>query len=143
MIKTSIADFLLWWHKWSTFSSSSTSCCRSLVYGTHPATKLADEFATPQKWQHLVTHLPVAFVEIVRVPSAHISHVPKPWWFKRPHPMMTSHLTLSEHPPCAHIFCIHVNQAIHHKDIWIPFTFYDLLMNTPALLKCNYAGTCI
>ncbi len=40
-------------------------------------------------------------------------------------------------------FCIHANQFIARKDIWIPSTFNNPLMNTPALLKCLCVGTCI
>ncbi len=40
-------------------------------------------------------------------------------------------------------FCIHVNQASRHKNIWIPSIFNDLLVCAPALFQCNYAGTCI
>jgi hypothetical protein len=53
---------------------------------------------------------------------------------------------LVEHSPCilhAATFCIHVNQAIPHKDSGLTPTLNDLLMNTPALFKCNYAGTSI
>jgi hypothetical protein len=38
--------------------------------------------------------------------------------------------------------CIHVNQGTPHKDIRFQTTLNDLLMNTPALFKGNYAGTC-
>jgi hypothetical protein len=40
-------------------------------------------------------------------------------------------------------FCINVNQAIAHKDVQLVTTLNDILMNTPALFKCNYTGQCI
>ncbi len=40
-------------------------------------------------------------------------------------------------------FCIHVNQAILHKDIRCQITLNDLVMNKPAFFKHNQAGTCI
>ncbi len=38
-------------------------------------------------------------------------------------------------------FCIHVNQAIAHKDIRQETALNNLLMNTPALFKHNHTGT--
>jgi len=61
----------------------------------------------------------------------------------------TDHITwwdLVEHSPSIldnPTFCIHVNQATAHTDIWIPSTSNDLLISTPALFKCNNDGTCI
>ncbi len=36
--------------------------------------------------------------------------------------------------------CIHVQQATPHKDTWIPSTYSDLLMNTPALFKGKFVS---
>ncbi len=51
-----------------------------------------------------------------------------------------------EHCPSilnAPTFCIHINQTIPHKDIWLQTNLNDLVMNTPDLFKHNHAGTCI
>ncbi len=53
---------------------------------------------------------------------------------------------MAEHIPSilyAPTFCIHVNQAILHKDIRCQITLNDLVMNKPAFFKHNQAGTCI
>ncbi len=36
MRPNAIASFLLWWYKWKTFSSSSTSCKTSFIQSTYP-----------------------------------------------------------------------------------------------------------
>ncbi len=57
-----------------------------------------------------------------------------------------SRWNLVEHSPSilnSPTLCLHVNQAICHKDIWIISTVNNVLVNTPALFSYNHTGTCI
>ncbi len=43
MSPNAIASFSLWWHKWNTFSSSSTSYNTNLVYSLYPASSMSPD----------------------------------------------------------------------------------------------------
>jgi hypothetical protein len=104
--------------------------------------KYGRECSVLQKLLKSLVHLEV-HTDTQQLPyHAHAWYILQVWHFKRPHHMMAFCWTLSKHPPCSWEQR-HVNQAIPHKDIWIPSTFNYLLMSTTALFNCNYIGTCI
>jgi len=88
------------------------------------ATMLAHAFSTPTKVTESGTHLPVAFVEIVQVPSAlaHISHVPLSWCSKWPHFEMASCWTLQASSMLPHFAYMSTNllptKTSHSQLVW-------------------------
>ncbi len=83
---------------WMSFSSANLPSSR--------ATMLAHAFSTPTKVTEFGhPHFPVAFVEVVPLPSALalISYVPISWQSKWPHFEMATCWTLSKHPQGSHI----------------------------------------
>jgi hypothetical protein len=112
-----------------------------MLASTKPVWLQANRIQDKQKWYHLAGHLHTS-IQNVSLPSpihgtssnysSPTDHISR-WW-------------LVEHSPsilCATTFRNTCQPTFPHKDIRLTITLIDPLVNTSALFKHTYGGTCI
>ncbi len=107
----------------------------------YTGTCIQDPHKSESVWLHsFVLHLLKQLQSLLPLATFHMAHNQSSPWDHILFGHLVKHSQSIHHAPT---LGIHVNKAITHTGIRLATTLNDLHMNTPALFKGQYTGTCI